>query len=147
MKAARATLEHRLLAVENLVGGGVALALSLSGDEAAFNMYAAVFIALIAIGTATAAFWILRSLRRAEPFPDWATRVRGVGLSHFLAAALCAGVAVVIATAPSSTAWIVAVALLVVGVLHGGSAVLAARVERRTGADVLRFENRYFLAQ
>ena len=144
MKAARATLEHRLLATVNLVGGGVALALS--GDKAAFNRFAAIFVALMAIAIAMATFWMLRSLRRAEPFPDWATRVRGVGLGHFLSAVMSAAVGVFVATVPSPSTWIVAVALLVVGLLHLCAAMLAARVERRTGADVLRFENRYFLA-
>ncbi|MDA0158822.1 hypothetical protein OM076_00980 [Solirubrobacter ginsenosidimutans] len=146
MKAARATVEHRLLAVVNLVGGSVALALALSGDKAAFDTFAAVFVALMAIAIALATFWMLRSLRRAEPFPDWATRARGVGPSQFLSAAMSAAVTVFIATAPSPSTWIVAVALLAIGLLHLCTAMLAARVERRMGSDVLRFENRYFLA-
>jgi hypothetical protein len=146
MKAARATLEHRLLAAVNLLGGSVALALALSGDEAAFNAFAAVFVGLTAIAIAMVTFWLLRSLRRAEPFPDWATRVRGVSLSQFLSAVMAAAVAVFIATVPSPSTWVVAVALLVIGLLHLCTAMLAARLERRTGANVLRFENRYFLA-
>ncbi|MDA0160436.1 phosphoethanolamine transferase CptA [Solirubrobacter ginsenosidimutans] len=67
-------------------------------------------------------------------------------MSHFLSAVMSTAVAVFVATVPSPSTWIVAVALLVIGLLHLCIAMLAVRVERRTGADVLRFDNRYFLA-
>src|SRR4051794_18965958 len=101
MKAARATLEHRILAAVNLVGGSVALALALSGDKPALNTFAAIQVAFVEIAITLATFWMLRSLRRAEPFPDWATRVRGVGPSNLLGALISVAVAVFIATVPA----------------------------------------------
>jgi hypothetical protein len=150
MKAWPAATEFRQSGVMIFLIGGLALALSLSDSREVDGLSVVILGGAFVLGGIAHVWWVLRGLRRARPASEpvtirtpWRTFWQRVLPS-------CVPLIVVIGvngTPGLGSSWVLGVACFACGLVLMGEAALAARVERRLGARVLRVEQRFVLSE